>query len=696
MRRKLTLMFGFILILLPLLFITMSQTSYAAMYPAARFIVLSEKSDVTVTFRPSDAGMNNLYGLWSPVRKDLGYGHSTPSGKVFNLGRYPAGTELIFFISGQGPFFTGPGSRNGDGQVHAAITPIDYQTWQVGFEDLWGGGDRDYNDICLIVKGAAVLDIPGQNQAPIASANGPYNGKEGTPIVFSAQGSFDPDGSTVTYRWDFNNDGVWDTPWSNSNIASHTWNDDFNGTVKLEVSDGTLSTTATAAVSIINENPIVNLGSDMVADEKSEISFSGAFVDPGTLDTHIIEWDFGDGSKATGTLNPVHTYYEHGTYLVTLKVVDDNGGTGLDTLTTVVSHVNSPPILNPVGNKTVDESSNLSFSISGSDPDSDPLTFSTGTLPQGASFDPVTGTFSWTPTYDQSGTYTIRFEVNDGTLKDYEDITVTVANVNRPPILDTIGDKTVDEGQNLSFTISGSDPDSDVVILSAGALPQSASFDSATGTFSWTPTYDQSGTYTIRFEVNDSTLKDYEDITVTVANVNRPPMLDTIGDKTVDEGQNLSFTISGSDPDSDAVTFSTGTLPQGASFDPVTGIFSWTPTYDQSGVYNISFTVSDSLLTVSRTINVYVTDVPPNKIIDKLALYIESLGLSGGTENSLISTLNNAFKSLEKGQYNTAINQLEALVNKIETLRKKGTLTDEQANYMSKLIGYTIDQIQKL
>ncbi|MDI6886797.1 MAG: DUF4114 domain-containing protein [archaeon] len=128
----------------------------AALYPAARIIVLSEDSDVTVTFQPSDAGCNNLYGLWSPDRRDLGWEHSTTPGTVFNLGHFPTGTELIFFIhhpcSGN-TWLNGPGERNADGQVHAAISDLGFQTWQLGFEDLPGGGDRDFNDIITIVKG---------------------------------------------------------------------------------------------------------------------------------------------------------------------------------------------------------------------------------------------------------------------------------------------------------------------------------------------------------------------------------------------------------------------------------------------------------------------------------------------------------------------------------------------------------------
>jgi len=96
--------------------------------------------------------------------------------------------------------------------------------------------------------------------------------------------------------------------------------------------------------------------------------------------------------------------------------------------------------------------------------------------------------------------------------------TVTIKE-NEAPVLSTIGDKSVDEGSLLEFTISAYDPDGDTLTYSASNLPSGASFDASSRTFSWTPTYDQAGTYTnVHFEVSDGYLTDSEDITITVNN----------------------------------------------------------------------------------------------------------------------------------------------------------------------------------
>src|SRR5205823_6881799 len=57
------------------------------------------------------------------------------------------------------------------------------------------------------------------------------------------------------------------------------------------------------------------------------------------------------------------------------------------------------------------------------------------------------------------GSYTFDVVVSDGSLSDFETITVTVAEVNVAPVLGAIGSKNVDEETNLAFTASATDHD---------------------------------------------------------------------------------------------------------------------------------------------------------------------------------------------------------------------------------------------
>ncbi len=93
---------------------------------------------------------------------------------------------------------------------------------------------------------------------------------------------------------------------------------------------------------------------------------------------------------------------------------------------------------------------------------------------------------------------------------------------------------------------------------------------------------------------------------------NSAPLLDPIGDKTVDDYHLLQFTVTATDSDGDTLTYSATGLPSGASLDPITGVFSWTP-IDQAGIYPFTFIVSDGYLNASENIKITVNDIfiPP-------------------------------------------------------------------------------------
>ncbi len=87
---------------------------------------------------------------------------------------------------------------------------------------------------------------------------------------------------------------------------------------------------------------------------------------------------------------------------------------------------------------------------------------------------------------------------------------------------------------------------------------------------------------------------------------NRAPVLSSIGSRTVTQGQTLQFTVSASDPDGNALTYSASGLPDGAAFSPATRSFAWVPA--AAGTYaGITFSVSDGSLSDSETITIRVT-----------------------------------------------------------------------------------------
>jgi hypothetical protein len=121
--------------------------------------------------------------------------------------------------------------------------------------------------------------------------------------------------------------------------------------------------------------------------------------------------------------------------LLNVVAASISGDSVLVSLTGDAVTISRPPVLSPIGSRTTHEGETLTFAVSATDPDGDDLTYSAANLPSGASFNPTTRTFSWTPTSDQAGAYSdIRFQVSDGSLTDSESITITVGNVVHPDL----------------------------------------------------------------------------------------------------------------------------------------------------------------------------------------------------------------------------------------------------------------------
>lgn len=95
---------------------------------------------------------------------------------------------------------------------------------------------------------------------------------------------------------------------------------------------------------------------------------------------------------------------------------------------------------------------------------------------------------------------------------------IVSAAADRPPVLSSIGSKTVNEGKLLSFIISAKDPNGDKVKYSATGLPKGAKLNSNTGKFTWTPASGTAGKYTVKFIATANGKKDSETIKITVVN----------------------------------------------------------------------------------------------------------------------------------------------------------------------------------
>lgn len=195
--------------------------------------------------------------------------------------------------------------------------------------------------------GSTFVHIVQQNLPPVVDAGLDASIDEGD--TFTSSGSFtDPNADTWTATVDYG-DGTPPEPLAitgQSFSLVHVYEEDGMFTVLVTVADSAnASGQDTAAVAVGNVAPSVDAGPDVTAEQGEGVQFAGAFIDPGPLDTHGIEWDFGDGGGESGTLTPTHVYANPGVFTVTLTVTDDDGGVGSDSLEVeVLRKTACPPV----------------------------------------------------------------------------------------------------------------------------------------------------------------------------------------------------------------------------------------------------------------------------------------------------------------------------------------------------------------
>jgi hypothetical protein len=292
--------------------------------------------------------------------------------------------------------------------------------------------------------------------------------------------------------------------------------------------------------------------------------------------------------------------------------------------------VDRPPVLVPIGSQTVYPGAELRFGVKATDPDvGETLTIAMLGAPSGATFTStpstngtVTGSFDWTPSAAQaSSSYSVEFKASDGFLASSANASIVV-KTNTAPSLIVPGAQTVNVGSKLTFIVSATDPDPppDFVTISCDNCPQlGASFDSSKGNFTWVPASGLgAGDRFATFTATDHLLPQLaitKSVTVHVDKPTQPPSLAQIKDWTINDETLLTFKANATDPNIPpaTLTFALGSLaPLGASIS-LDGVFYWTPTEVQGGLYQFTVTVSNGALTDSKIVTVTVVEVeqPP-------------------------------------------------------------------------------------
>jgi RHS repeat-associated protein len=121
-------------------------------------------------------------------------------------------------------------------------------------------------------------------------------------------------------------------------------------------------------------------------------------------------------------------------------------------------------------------------------------------------------------------------------------------------------------------------------------------------------------------------------------NLDSPPVIAPIGDRTALLGQVLAFTVSASDPDGDPVTLMVTPvpLPDHATFDGSTGLFTFNPSVDQVGSYVLTFIASDGRSQATQAVTITVPAPQPTAPTTLSGLLLDANAYAGGSSVPIV------------------------------------------------------------
>ncbi len=374
-----------------------------------------------------------------------------------------------------------------------------------------------------------IWTVTNTNRDPIAADDSATEAEDGSGVLIDVLANdADPDGDTV-------------------NVVSHDTVSAMGGTVSLEAGSlrylpsenfagsdsfaytvgdgigGTATAGVTVAVSAVDDPPVIASLGEKTGEYGATVTVPVRVSDVDTAPS-ALTFALDPSSPPGATISPAGVFTwtpgpeQLGSHSITV-LVGDATTTASTSFSIVVLEPSPalPPIpedlpiqITPIGIQEIDEENPLNFMVIASDPD-DPdgrITFELVTAPAGATIDPISGEFSWTPDETHGpGLFDVVLRVAGGSAAATAEFQVSVAEVNLPPSIAPMNDQAIELGSQLVVRVTATDPDEPAGRLRfalAGAPPPGAVIDTDTGVITWTPLSDQPpGSYPILVTVTD-------------------------------------------------------------------------------------------------------------------------------------------------------------------------------------------------
>lgn len=302
----------------------------------------------------------------------------------------------------------------------------------------------------------------------------------GSPVSFTASAaSVSPavQSAGFTYAWNFGDKGT-----AAGATVSHTYASAGTYTVTVSATDMYGTTGTTSGTITIVSAPVVSAGPPVTVNAASPLTFSQATESGGTAPL-TYNWDFGDGTQQSGSLNPSHTYQNPGSYTAMVTVTDANMLTDSSSVVVTVNDVAPTASLSGPSSGAVGDS--LSFTATATDVS--PAVQAAGftynwNFGDGSTATAQGSTSAVAHTYAAVGTYTVSVTATDN----YGEVSTAATSALTISAISASSSLTVSAGSNIT-TKEGSTVNF-AGSVSGGTAPYTYSWNFGDGTSSATNT----------------------------------------------------------------------------------------------------------------------------------------------------------------------------------------------------------------
>jgi hypothetical protein len=282
-----------------------------------------------------------------------------------------------------------------------------------------------------------------------------------------------------------------------------------------------------------------------------------------------------------------------------------------------VMDVNDPPFITTqdVATATQGYPYNAVYLASDIDPTKETFSWSLGTNGSWLAMDAASGLLAGIAGNADVGAWWVNVTVEDGRGgQDSHNFTLTVKNVNDPPVIVTMPVAKATEGLHYQLNFSAQDPDADDVI--SWSLTSDADWlaiNASSGELAGTPMEKDVGSVWVSVTAKDlAGANDTIGYSLNVLNVNDPPIWVSVpSDANITEGSTLFLDALATDPDAGAaIRYAVSSLPEcGIAINPFSGAIRWMNA--SAGNYTMTVTATDGIITIGHSFNLTVNKIVP-------------------------------------------------------------------------------------